>query len=135
MISYNIIAKEGIQKYRKKYYNNKNQLIIEVIKEKINNEIRKTNNKIDNIINNLKNKKINDGLSSFNFEIANDYPIRDDIEKYLPDKITLLEVIKETLDNYEEKIKLNKIEINNYIYKIYIMSFMWFLSIILIIKI
>jgi len=134
MISYDIIAKEGIVKYRKKYYNN-NELIIEVIKEKINNEIRKTNNKIDNIINNLKNKRVNDGLSSFNFDIANDYPIRDDIEKYLPDKITLLEVMRETLDNYEEKIKLNKIEINNYIYKIYIMSFMWFLSIILIIKI
>jgi hypothetical protein len=134
MISYDIIVKEGIQKHRKKYYNN-DELIIEIVKEKINNEIRKTNNKIDSIINNLKNKKLNDGLSSFNFENANDYPIRDDIEKYLPDKITLLEVIKETLDNYEKKIKVNNIEINNYIYKIYIMSFMWFLSIILIIKI
>jgi uncharacterized protein YbaR (Trm112 family) len=135
--NYDNFFKENYEKYKNNYYDKNNKLDIEILKNKINDEIQKSNNWIKNKIDRLKSARIQDGLHMYNHTIANDYSIRDEIDVLLPDKITLLEVMKEILDNYEEekkefieKINHNKIKEFNYKNIIFIISSLLFLSII-----
>jgi hypothetical protein len=128
--NYDNFFKENYEKYKNNYYDKNNKLDIEILKNKINDEIQKSNNWIKNKIDRLKSARIQDGLHMYNHTIANDYSIRHEIDVLLPDKITLLEVMKETLDKYEEEKNHNKMKEFNYKNIIFIISSLLFLSII-----
>jgi adenylate kinase family enzyme len=106
--------KQNFERYKNNYYDKNNKLDIEILKEKINNELQK-NNKIYKEKIYYSKLPSNPSCTHFNgckaceLEFTNGQVIFD----YYPDKITLLEVMKETLDKYEEEKKEFIEEINH----------------------